>query len=233
MFVCMLSASIGRTRTHGWAHSLTHARRETVGNTAPFAGQTDATDTPGHSGVPGSRMPVQPPEVRTDTWTRSAHDAHAYMRAWTRTAHAQVTQRRRLQAAGLFRHARGRGAAFLQAHVCACAMLAWPPLGWRSLSCFTLSLSRPFALALYPSTSTHPAFRPDLHCQLSRRRSPSPLRSRSCSRPRDETCIVETGWHGRHGCRRERRGWQQRQRCGRVRRCPRRRRVHWQRCARS
>ena len=97
MFVCMLSASIGRTRTHGWAHSLKHARRETVGNTAPFAGQTDATDTPGHSGVPGSRMPVQPPEVRTDTWTRSAHDAHACMRAWTRTAHAQVTQRRRLQ----------------------------------------------------------------------------------------------------------------------------------------
>ena len=71
-------------------------RRRLFGNAVPSAGQTDATDTPGYSGVPGSRTPVQPPEFRADTWTRSAHDAHAYMRAWTRTAHARVTRRRRL-----------------------------------------------------------------------------------------------------------------------------------------
>ena len=64
----------------GGAHARSHTvAEETVGNTAPFAGQTDVTDTPGHSGVPGSRMPVQPPEARTDTLTRSAL-AHMYMR---------------------------------------------------------------------------------------------------------------------------------------------------------
>ena len=58
----------------GGAHARPHTvAEETVGNTAPFAGQTDVTDTPGHSGVPGLRMPVQPPEVRTSAFTCVAH----------------------------------------------------------------------------------------------------------------------------------------------------------------
>ena len=42
---------------------------ETVGNTAPIPGQANVTDTLGHLGVPGSRVPVQPPKVQTSAFT--------------------------------------------------------------------------------------------------------------------------------------------------------------------
>ena len=45
---------------------------------ARFAQAGHVTDTPGPSGVPGSRLPVQPPGVRTGAFTRPAH-AHMYM----------------------------------------------------------------------------------------------------------------------------------------------------------
>ena len=45
---------------------------------ARFAQAGHVTDTPGPSGVPGSRPPVQPPEVRTGAFTRPVH-AHMYM----------------------------------------------------------------------------------------------------------------------------------------------------------
>ena len=72
----------------GGAHARPHTvAEETVGNTAPFVGQTDVTDTPGHSGVPGLRMPVQPPEVRTSAFTCVAQQTGpmrtcAYMHAY-------------------------------------------------------------------------------------------------------------------------------------------------------
>ena len=45
---------------------------------ARFAQAGHVTDTPGPSGVPGSRLPVRPPGVRTGAFTRPAH-AHMYM----------------------------------------------------------------------------------------------------------------------------------------------------------
>ena len=45
---------------------------------ARFAQAGHVTDTPGPSGVPGSRTPVQPPGVRTGAFTRPVH-AHMHM----------------------------------------------------------------------------------------------------------------------------------------------------------
>ena len=56
--------------------------------------------TPGPSGVPGSRMPVQPPGVRTDALTRSAH---AHMHVYV--PHGHVPHHSALNASA---HARAR-----------------------------------------------------------------------------------------------------------------------------
>ena len=44
-------------------------RRETVGNTTSIPRRANVTDTPGHLGVPGSRMLVRPPKVQTSAFT--------------------------------------------------------------------------------------------------------------------------------------------------------------------
>ena len=68
-----------QTRAHGRAHSLTHAsQRGALLDTHGLARVARPQIHRDARGVPGSRTPVRPPEVRTDALTRSARDEYAY-----------------------------------------------------------------------------------------------------------------------------------------------------------
>ena len=69
---------------------------------ARFAQAGHVTDTPGPSGVPGSRTPVQPPGVRTGAFTRPVH-AHMHM------------------------HRRASTCTYMYMYVCACICVTRPP----------------------------------------------------------------------------------------------------------